>query len=331
MLKGQVRVGKNGKIPKHQWVDYVCDKCGNDFKSRPFIQDKNEHNICKSCLAKINGKNQNRNVGRKQANPTHKQFWLDKGMTLEQATQEIAKRKRDNPAFWLAQGCSINEAEEKAASYAKTKNPLCVEYWLTRGHTLESAKDMLLKTKDKTFERRKGRDCSATSRFSQKYWLSRGYSKDDAQLHALEEQQKIHRNRKFNTKSCIEEKALNELAEYLEMEIEHDFLVISGDHSFIADCRIGHFLIEFNGTAIHLDRRFYSENMKSFTKQNAVDVWQRDNEKREVYLKEGYNLLVVWEHDYQTNKFGVFSRIKEIIKNEDGKTGIYWDSSSLEH
>ena len=79
-----------------------------------------------------------------------------------------------------------------------------------------------------------------------------------------------------------------------------------------------------------MDERFYSTNDCNPLGVKFDDVKQRDKNKIDAYLLKQYNIIVVWEYDFINHKDELFSKIKEIIKNEKGyKTGSYWNSASV--
>ena len=68
--------------------------------------------------------------------------------------------------------------------------------------------------------------------------------------------------------------------------------------------------IEFNGTYIHADPRFYKANDMIYYKF-AEDIWKRDEEKQRMCDELGIKLFVVWEHDWDNDP----EKIKQEILN----------------
>ena len=62
-------------------------------------------------------------------------------------------------------------------------------------------------------------------------------------------------------------------------------------------------LIEFNGDYWHANPLFYGP--MSFIKaknKKAKDIWEYDNIKINTAKYQGYDVLVIWENEYKTNK-----------------------------
>ena len=61
-------------------------------------------------------------------------------------------------------------------------------------------------------------------------------------------------------------------------------------------------IIEYNGTYWHFDPKVYDKNHydKSSGKY-AYEIWERDKIKMENAKKYGYNVLVIWEKEWQSS------------------------------
>ena len=61
-------------------------------------------------------------------------------------------------------------------------------------------------------------------------------------------------------------------------------------------------LIEYNGDFWHSNPLLYEENfVNPISKRSAKYIWKNDARKRDVALSNGYELLVIWESDYNDN------------------------------
>jgi len=81
------------------------------------------------------------------------------------------------------------------------------------------------------------------------------------------------------------------------------------------DIKIGNLLIEFNGTYWHLDPRFYSTEY-SDNSRNSTEIWNRDLQKRNIAIENGYELIVVWQSDWETNQDNELKRVIKVIEND---------------
>lgn len=71
-------------------------------------------------------------------------------------------------------------------------------------------------------------------------------------------------------------------------------------------------IIEFNGTYWHCDPRFYdADYVNTQIGLTASEVWERDANKRNIAMNNGYEVFVVWESDWRLNKYEVIRRITE--------------------
>ena len=69
-------------------------------------------------------------------------------------------------------------------------------------------------------------------------------------------------------------------------------------------------LIEFYGTYWHADPRFFeAEHFFSQKNQTAAQIRARDQAKRSYALSSGFEIQIIWEHDWQKNKPQVISNL----------------------
>lgn len=54
-------------------------------------------------------------------------------------------------------------------------------------------------------------------------------------------------------------------------------------------------IIEFNGTFWHRDPRFYTE-----TENMVIEIWTRDENKKNIAIRNGYNFITIWQYDWET-------------------------------
>lgn len=62
-------------------------------------------------------------------------------------------------------------------------------------------------------------------------------------------------------------------------------------------------LVEYNGDFWHCNPEKYSADFFNKKKNmTAQQLWEQDENKKNIALKSGYNFLVIWESDYKKNK-----------------------------
>lgn len=61
-------------------------------------------------------------------------------------------------------------------------------------------------------------------------------------------------------------------------------------------------VIEFNGDFWHGNPSFYEpEYILEVQNIKASDVWERDKIKQNKAIKKGYEILIIWENEYNKN------------------------------
>lgn len=74
-------------------------------------------------------------------------------------------------------------------------------------------------------------------------------------------------------------------------------------------------IIEVNGQIYHADPRYYNENDIVPVKQmTAKESWNYDEEKLELAKSRGYDVFIVWEHDWENDKQNTINKLLEWYK-----------------
>jgi len=99
-------------------------------------------------------------------------------------------------------------------------------------------------------------------------------------------------------------------------EVKPEFLIEGRPYdTLVVDKNL---LIEYNGTFWHRDPRFFPKEMthkgKCLLTEKSEDVWKRNEEKINLAKKHGYDIIVIWQYDWEQcpNKEDY---IKNIFKN----------------
>ena len=81
-------------------------------------------------------------------------------------------------------------------------------------------------------------------------------------------------------------------------------------------------IIECNGDFFHCNPLFYDKNyFNPKIKKYAHEIWKKDNKKIEIYKKNNYNIITIWESEWKNNKQLILKKIKnEILKNKINQT-----------
>ena len=208
-------------------------------------------------------------------------------------------------------------------------------YWIKRGHTEEEAKKILSKTKPQSIN----------------YWLERGYCKKGAIFHARasmasnleyyikrnyinpeEERAKFVKSHPFNnlksgnSHSKIAKELFDIIYEklpghYKYATLNEEYCLSSNGNSLyrydftdIASKKI----IEFNGDYWHANPSIYNaEDIITRMNISAKQLWEKDKEKIDVAITQGFSVLVIWEKDYRNDKEVAIHKCLEFLKNEN--------------
>lgn len=76
-------------------------------------------------------------------------------------------------------------------------------------------------------------------------------------------------------------------------------------------------VIEFNGDYWHCNPKKYKFDFFNKRKQmTAQEIWDRDKLRIDSIKSEGYEVLVIWESDYNKNKEKIIEKCLNFLKNQ---------------
>jgi hypothetical protein len=94
-------------------------------------------------------------------------------------------------------------------------------------------------------------------------------------------------------------------------------LKYENDKWFIFDFKLQNKLIEYNGDYWHANPLKYQKdkifNFRKY-KMTAEDVWNKDKLKKQIAINNGYNILTIWENNYNNNKEETISKCINFLK-----------------
>lgn len=82
----------------------------------------------------------------------------------------------------------------------------------------------------------------------------------------------------------------------------------------IYDIKHNNCIIEFNGDYWHANPKFYKADDKIRGKL-ASTIWNDDERKLDLAKKAGYNVMIIWESDYQMNKSEIINKVCKWIQS----------------
>ena len=103
-----------------------------------------------------------------------------------------------------------------------------------------------------------------------------------------------------------------------QLELLNDNFDRCHNRRFMYDITYKNKIIEFNGDFWHMNPSIYDENyFNKISKIYAKDKWEIDKIKIECARKNGYDVLIVWEHDYRKDKENTIQKCLNFLLNKD--------------
>jgi len=275
---------------------------------------------------------------------------------LKDSGIKIVKGSAFNIKFWLEKGLSLDEAKEKI----KIIKPSLIEYWLHKGYSLEESKfqtELHLMNTERAYIHKYGEDEGKKLFFLKKekegkyhsprrieYWIKNGYSIEESR-------QKIKDNQnKFSLEKCIQnngfdeglniftrrqikwqetlvkngnlKKGFSKISQelfYILME-KYDinerrminFATHNGEYKlknpeggvFIYDFTdlINNKIIEYHGDMYHANPKKYKKDdyPHPFRKTlNSQQIWNKDEKKIKEANNNNFDVLIIWDSEYR--------------------------------
>lgn len=219
------------------------------------------------------------------------------------------------------------------------------EYWIKRGMTLDEARIKVseiqrknsLKSKETVSAERK-------SQWNKYFWKNRGYSEEDAILKVQKLQaENSAKSSKFkgHRHTAVSKKKIsigskktadavgptNMVARFgvqtnngksnIELEcyteLQYHFPELSSSESiygFVVDMLLDKLIIEFHGDYWHTNPKIFNEDYyHSIVKLTAKEIWEKDECRRNILKRYGYDMFIIWESDWRYNKDNVINNI----------------------
>ena len=143
------------------------------------------------------------------------------------------------------------------------------------------------------------------------YWTSRGVSEEQAKIEISKHQSYVNSHVKYSKASKISTKFFSEF----ENSLIFEYRILNQHKSFYVDSidLEKKKIIEFYGDYWHGNPKKYSEN-NLIRGKLVKDKWKEDSDRVQYLISIGYDVKIVWEDDYKTNKKAVINDIIEWLK-----------------
>jgi hypothetical protein len=244
------------------------------------------------------------------------QHWINKGYSEEDAKFKIKSMRKLNKEYWLSRGYSEEDAINKVKEFQskqgikgintvkilRISNPEKfdnkIEYWINKGYSEEEAK-IKLKNRQTTFSLEK---------------CIEKYGEEKGRLKWVERQkiwkENLHNNfEKYGDSRTPSSKFASDCIKNICKKInitvpkkEKWIFNYDGDNKSY-DFTLNNKIIEFNGDYWHMNPKQYipTDYNKSLS-MTAIEKWESDNNKYKLAIKNGYDILVIWESEYKQDK-----------------------------
>lgn len=273
-------------------------------------------------------------------NKCNLEYWINK--YPEKSLEEVKELHNNHYQSWLShqEGWGKGEKNHNHRNNAseecrKSKSPKCIEFYQNKYPELsnEQHQQMLNEHINKV-----NKSLTPDKRTTNiEYYLNQGMSEEEAcialynrqatfslykciEKYGEEKGLEIFNNRQkiwnkklqkcFKKGKYVQSPIANELFSFIKNKlnitknIEEKYIFNEELHKgYLFDFCLNNKLIEFNGDYWHANPLFYGP--MSFIKgknKKAKDIWEYDNIKINTAKYQGYDVLVIWENEYKTNK-----------------------------
>lgn len=230
-------------------------------------------------------------------------------------------------------GMTDEEKEKQIREYLQCdrddRNDNQVKYWIKKGYSENEAKQKVSE-RQSTFTLEKciakyGED-EGTKRFveRQKNWSAKVEQQYQQGLFS-----KIPHSQNSNIYSKFEKDIVDSIIESLDIDINDIYCYKTSQFRlentnedcknkiFSYDLTIGNKIIEFNGDFWHMNPDMYdSDYVHPYSNLSAEEKWKIDEIKLNCAFQNGYEVLTIWEQEYNENKEATIQKCMEFLIND---------------
>lgn len=249
----------------------------------------------------------------KEKSHQSKEYWIKKGYSEEEAIEKCAKIM-DN----IHKKTSIKKLNNKELYKDIYKNQ--IGYWIKRGYTQEESIEKV-KERQRTFTLQ-----SCIDKYGEEEGLKIFNDRQEKWSKKIED---MYKDGKF-TKFCKEPFSRGEMDLFENLLVfldEYKEKIRYGKNQFFRyfpkigktfsyDFVFGKKIIEFNGDYWHCNPKFYNKNYyHKYLQMFAEEIWKKDELRIMSILEEGFEVLVVWESEYNKNREQIIEKCLNFLKN----------------
>jgi len=317
----------------------------NQMKSTKFISKK--YNVDNSVVIK---RLQDNNVKIAKGSAFSVRYWVERGLSEEEAKMKVKEMKPNLIEYWLNRGLSLEESKLK-----------------TEQHLMNTERAFMLKYGEevgvKLFREKKIKDGKLHSKRSIDYWLNKGFTYHESKIKVSENQNKFslikciekygeeegkkiftERQNKWqesltnngNMKmgySKISQELFYRLLETYKIDYRNKINFATHNGELKLDNPNGGVyiydfidienkkIIEYNGDMYHANPKKYKETDTPHPyrkNKTSREIWESDKLKIKTAEDNGYKVLTIWDSEYRWgNKERVIKKCLNFLKNEN--------------
>lgn len=315
-----------GRWIKKRHPGRTIDEYKKEFPDAPLVCGKMSKRISESAKSYMN-------------RPEIKQkysdlFKGDKNPNAKCNTTE-EQRKAISPfskSFKKYDGMSDEEKEKQIRKYIQSdrddRSTNQVKYWIKKGYSEEEAKEKVSE-RQSTFTLEK---CIA--KYGEEEGTRRYVERQKNWSAKVEEQyrqglfSKIPHSQNSNIYSKFEKDIVDSIIESLDIDINDVYCYKTSQFRlentnedcknklFSYDFKFGNKIIEFNGDFWHMNPDIYdSDYIHPYSNLSAEEKWKIDEIKLNCAFQNGYEVLTIWEQEYNENKEDTIQKCIEFLTN----------------
>ena len=316
-----------GRWIKERHPGRTIDEYKKEFPDAPLVCGKMSKRISESSKSYMN---------RPEIKQKYSEaFKGDKNPNAKCNTTE-ERRKSISPfskSFKKYEGMTDEEKEKQIREYLQCgrddRNTNQVKYWVNKGYSEDEAKQKVSE-RQRTFTLEK---CIA--KYGEEDGIKR-YTERQTKWSAKVEEQyqqglfsKIPHSQNSNIYSKFEKDIVDNIIESLDIDINDIYCYKTSQFRlentnedcknkiFSYDLTIGNKIIEFNGDFWHMNPDMYdSDYVHPYSNLSAEEKWEIDEIKLNCAFQNGYEVLTIWEQEYNENKEATIQKCVEFLTND---------------
>ena len=318
-----------GRWIKERHPGRTIDEYKKEFPDAPLVCGKMSKRISESSKTYMNRpevKEYYSNLFKGDKNPNAK------CNTTEEYRKSISPFSK---SFKKYDGMTDEEKEKQIRDYLQCdrddRNTNQIKYWIKKGYSEEEAKQKVSE-RQSTFTLEK---CIA--KYGEEEGIRRyteRQTKWSAKVEAMYQQgmfSKVPLTQNSSIFSKFEKDMVDSIINELDLDLDIDDINCyknsqfqlsnvndkCGNKIFSYDFKFGNKIIEFNGDFWHMNPDMYdSDYVHPYSNLSAEEKWEIDEIKLNCAFQNGYEILTIWEQEYNENKKATIQKCVDFLTND---------------